>query len=235
MAAEKETEETKGTRKDTRLRVLESACLVFAEKGFHDATVHEICDRAGANIAAVNYYFRDKESLYREAWEYAAEAAREEYGVRSDVSSDLPPEEQLYQLVLARLQCIFDDGLAGCFPRLMARELLKPSPALEDIVMRVLHPLMHGIADLIAKLLGPGATDHQIHGCTISVVAQFAHVNFTRPIREVMRRLREEKHQGHEHPTLEQMARHMTDFSLAGIRYYREQNAKRRPNDDPSG
>lgn len=234
MAAEKETEDTKGTRKDTRLRVLESACLVFAEKGFHDATVHDICERAGANIAAVNYYFRDKESLYGEAWRHAREAAREKYGMPGDLSRDLSPEEQLYQLILTRLQCITDDGLAGCFPKLMARELLKPSPALEDIVMRVLHPLMHGIAGLIAELLGPGATDHQIHGCTISVVAQFAHVNFTRPIREVMRRLREEKHPGHEHPTLEQTARHMTDFSLAGIRYYREQNAKRQPDANSS-
>jgi len=49
---------------DTEQRLLEAAGQVFAEKGFRAATVREICQRAEANIAAVNYYFRDKQQLY---------------------------------------------------------------------------------------------------------------------------------------------------------------------------
>ena len=215
------------SRKDTRLRVLGSACTVFAEKGFHDATVHDICDRAEANIAAVNYYFRDKESLYNEAWRYAMQVANEEYGLFGNVPHDLPPEEQLYQIILTRLRCIHDEGLAGCFAKLLARELLKPTPALEQIVLQVLHPQMHRLGDLVTKLIGLGVTPRQIRGCTMSIIAQFAHTNFSRPIREVMHRLHEQEEPAHEHPPLEDLARHMTDFSLAGIRHYREQNEKR--------
>jgi AcrR family transcriptional regulator len=51
----------------TRGQLLKSACKVFAEKGYREATIAEICEKAGANIAAVNYYFRDKESLGRRA------------------------------------------------------------------------------------------------------------------------------------------------------------------------
>src|SRR5713101_107359 len=51
----------------TQGRVLEAAGQVFADKGFEGATVREICQKAGVNIAAVNYYFRDKERLYIEA------------------------------------------------------------------------------------------------------------------------------------------------------------------------
>lgn len=214
-------------QRDTRQRVLESACEVFAEKGFHDATVHEICDHAEANIAAVNYYFRDKESLYNEAWRYAMQVANGKYGLPGNVLKDVPPEEQLYQIILARLRCIHDEGLAGCFPKLLARELLKPTPALEQIVLQVLHPRMHRLGDLVTELLGSGATPRQIRRCTMSIVAQFAHTNFSRPIREVMHRLHEQQEPGHKHPPLEDLARHMTDFSLAGIRHYREQNEKR--------
>ncbi len=57
---------------DPRRRLLEAAGEVFAEKGFEGATVRDICKRAKVNIAAINYYFRDKERLYIEAVKQAA-------------------------------------------------------------------------------------------------------------------------------------------------------------------
>src|SRR3954451_22724831 len=41
----------------TRQRLLEVAGEVFAEQGFKNATVREICKRAEANVAAINYHF----------------------------------------------------------------------------------------------------------------------------------------------------------------------------------
>ena len=49
---------------ETRRQLLEAAGAVFAEAGYRDATVREICRRAHANIAAINYHFGDKEKLY---------------------------------------------------------------------------------------------------------------------------------------------------------------------------
>ena len=46
---------------DTEMRVLEAAGEVFADLGYRAATVRQICEKAGANIAAVNYYYGDKE------------------------------------------------------------------------------------------------------------------------------------------------------------------------------
>src|SRR3954454_7966696 len=49
--------------RDTRQRVLSAALEVFAQRGYHAATVEEIADRAGLTKGAVYYWFRDKEDL----------------------------------------------------------------------------------------------------------------------------------------------------------------------------
>ena len=51
---------------ETKARLLEAAGEEFADKGFELARVRAICDRAEANLAAINYHFGDKEHLYLE-------------------------------------------------------------------------------------------------------------------------------------------------------------------------
>jgi AcrR family transcriptional regulator len=67
--------------RDTKERVLSAALEVFAERGYHAATVEEIAERAGMTKGAVYYWFRDKEDLasdlQREVWiTIATEAQR---------------------------------------------------------------------------------------------------------------------------------------------------------------
>ena len=62
----------------TRERLLEAAGEVFAEQGYRKATIREIVRRAGANLNAVNYHFRDKAGLYQAVFEYAHGTVRDE-------------------------------------------------------------------------------------------------------------------------------------------------------------
>ena len=52
-------------------RILHVAIEVFAEHGFRDTTIREICKRANVNVASINYYFRSKEALYTQALSFA--------------------------------------------------------------------------------------------------------------------------------------------------------------------
>src|ERR1700761_3644984 len=78
---------------ETRRRWLAAAGEVFAERGFHSATIKEITDRAGASLASVNYHFSDKAELY------AALMRR----IESDVAELIPPDELLVGTPAERL------------------------------------------------------------------------------------------------------------------------------------
>ncbi len=94
----------------TRKSLLDAASEVFAEKGYRDATIAEICEKAGANIAAVNYHFRDKETLYKEAWRYSFSESVKAHPPDGGVSDTAPPEERLRCQVTALLRRIADQN-----------------------------------------------------------------------------------------------------------------------------
>ena len=64
---------------ETRNRLIEAAGEVFAEQGFRNATVRDICDRAGANLASVNYHFQSKEQLYATVLRHAHGCSVDQY------------------------------------------------------------------------------------------------------------------------------------------------------------
>ena len=64
------------SRSDTRERLLRVACRRFADFGYQETRIQDVCRLAGANIAAVNYHFGGKEGLYRAVWDHALEQTR---------------------------------------------------------------------------------------------------------------------------------------------------------------
>lgn len=65
----------------TRDRIMDAALAVFADQGYHRASIEEIATRAGLTKGAVYYWFTDKDDLARDLqrglWsEVALEAAR---------------------------------------------------------------------------------------------------------------------------------------------------------------
>ena len=85
--------------KKTREKLLKSTSEVFAKKSYWNATIAEICRKAGSHVAAVNYHFESKEALYMAVWNKAFDQATRAYLLDGGISPEAPAEEHLRTLM----------------------------------------------------------------------------------------------------------------------------------------
>lgn len=159
----------------TRDRVLEAAGSLFAEKGFEGATIRDICEAAGANVASVNYHFRDKETLYAEAVERALRARTELAPLDGGLAPDAPADQRLKEFVRAFLKRRFDRASPHWWGRLIARAMRRPRDAVRPAVEKSKRDNWQHLTSIIVVLLGKGADQATVELCASSVFGQVFH------------------------------------------------------------
>lgn len=200
-------------RQNTRAELLEAAGHVFAEKGFDRATGKEICERAGTNTAAVNYYFGGMDGLYG--------------AVLEEANRRLVPLEALSAAIAgktdarAKLQAIIElvaDKLMGPISSswvfaVFSREIVAPSPAIEALIEKQGLPKMRIAKSIVGELMGL-AEDHPAvaRGC-ISVLAPLLLLFLAD--RRVLKRMFPNFGFGRDDAKV--LARHTLQFALAGL------------------
>jgi AcrR family transcriptional regulator len=197
---------------ETRQRLLQAAAEVFAARGFRQATVREICRRAKANVAAVNYHFRDKEGLYTAVLEDAHRRALEKYPLNRPDYEALPVAGRLQAFIQHTVFKLFDNDISAHRFKLMAWEMIEPTAALDTLVANIIRPLEQRLAAIVRELLGPGATAEQVRFCELSIIGQCLHHRHAQP---VIRRLFPDQQYGPEN--LHKLADHITQFSLQAL------------------
>lgn len=204
----------------TRDRILSTACEVFAEMGYHDATIEEICRRAECNIAAINYHFGSKDHLYARVWRRAFDEAIKAYPPEGGLGPEHPPEDRLRGTIYAVVGKAVDTGRIGHAGKLLLREMTNPTDVIEDVKRDAIAPLHRRMNNLMRELLGPDATDQQLLLCQMSVLHQCIAIGmrlFTdRKSPHMQLRMTGDR-------LLEALTEHIWQFSLAGIRAVREE------------
>ena len=210
---------------ETRNRLHAAAGEVFAEQGYRSATVREICQRAGANVAAVNYHFGDKERLYAEVIRDAHRSAMSKYPSDLGLEPGATLEQRLFAFVRSFLFRIFDEGRPAWHGKLIAREIADPTAALNDIVDEGIRPHFMMLRAIVTELLGGGTPDpERLRYCAWSVVGQCLFYFHAQPI---IRRLHPAQTFGP--ADIETLARHITDFSLAAMKCFAPGNPAAAP------
>ena len=201
---------------DTKRRILEAAGRVFAEFGFRRATVRDICGRARVNVAAVNYHFRDKKSLYLATLRHWHEKTFLKYP--SDLAADpsYPPEKRLAAFIRQFVDRILDEGESSLFGKLMAWEFIEPTVGLEVAVEEGIRPAFNLLAGIIKEIVQSEEAEWAIRLCCVSIVGQCLYFLYGRP---VIRRL----FPGEESRMFDKelIADHIIRFSMNGVKAVR--------------
>jgi AcrR family transcriptional regulator len=198
----------------TRQRLLEAATRLFADRGFTYVTVRTICRDARANVAAVNYHFRDKMGLYREVLEDAARIVTDMTAEAARAGEGLPPEERFREYIRIHVRHMFKAGPRNRLQQLMHRELQEPTAMLTSIIDRVWKPRFEYLGSIIADLLSLPPDDPRVIRSTLSIHAQIvlfkpnpAHDRMGRSVKRIF--------------VPDDVANHIVAFSLAGLEAYR--------------
>lgn len=152
---------------ETRQRILDAALKAFGEASFTTATTRRISEEAGVSLPTLQYYFGDKEGLYRACAETIVEhyrshtkvAAAEAAGALGDDCSAKTARAQLKAVIRALAGFLVGSTEAQRWAQFVARELRDPGPAFEILYDRLWRPGVELTARLIARILGSPASD----------------------------------------------------------------------------
>lgn len=198
--------------KDTREKLIEAALEVFAEQGYQNSTVQQIVERAGTNIAAINYHFGDKASFYGHVVSHAL--SQTPCGEITKFEENLTPEQQLRAFIKLFVRNATGLNSQPSFlDSVHMQEMMNPSPVLDQIVENFIKPNHIRLRTIVTALLPKDASEQQIRHHSFSVIGQCLHYKFARP---VMQRLYDDIEFTSEYA--DELANHIADVSLAGIR-----------------
>ena len=201
------------TEPSTKQRLLEVAAEVYAEKGYRNVRVREICERAGANIAAVNYHFGDKQQLYDEVLRYAFFNVAGDDPTKLDLGGEgADPPERLRGFIRMMVGQFLMEGRSALYTKLVARELVDPTHALDRVIEEGMRPQIDALFPIIRDLLGNRADEQLVRRCTGSILAQCIFYYFGR---QVILQIPLEEKLGPEQ--IDALTDHVTRFSLAAL------------------
>ncbi len=208
----------------TQERLLIAACQIFAEKGYQETTIAEICKAAHTNIASVNYHFQDKENLYLQAWRYAFQQDLQRYPSDGAVAEHASTEERLAGRIRSLIARISDPN--SYFFAIVYKEMAVQTGLLDKIMEHEINPERLAMMALIGQLLGDNASQQQIQFCHASIIGQcfqllqVKHLKINDSTRRYVMDLKDAA----------LFAEHVVHFSLAAIKNFSQQNQAMREN-----
>ena len=197
----------------TRQRLLETAGQVFAEKGFDRATGKEICERAGTNTAAVNYYFGGMDGLYAAVLHEAHSRFVTLDALSAAVAGKADARAKLEAILGLIIRTLTGPLVSSWALRVLGREIIAPSSALDVLREKEFLPKTRILRAIVGELMGlPEEHPAVARGCVSVMAPCFMLLLFDR--RTLKRAFPTLGVAPEDAPAL---VRHLVQFALAGL------------------
>jgi AcrR family transcriptional regulator len=170
---------------DARERVLNAGLRLFAAKGFAKTSTREIALAAGANVAAISYYFGDKAGLYRAVFAEPATAVNDEAAPKAAEAISL--HASLESFFSGFLQPLKQGELAQQRARLQLREMLQPSGLWSEQPDHRVRPAHKALLALICRELKVAEPDDEIHRLAFALIGMALQMLVSRELIEAVR------------------------------------------------
>lgn len=129
-----------------QVQLLDSAELLFSQKGFDGTSVRDIAEAAGINTAMISYYFGSKEKLMEEIFERKSLNIKEkvDHLLKDD---SLDPLEKMYSLVDMYIEGILQRKTFHLI--LLTEQIINQNPSIIQLVDKMKTKNSEYINDLI--------------------------------------------------------------------------------------
>ena len=201
---------------NTKERLLETSEKLFADKGYNGVTIRDITRSAECNVAAVNYYFGNKENLYFDV--IRQRIIPKMTDLRTQIDDFLAGYEKItLETVIRALVMVFlkNNILTKpdeVFHRLVNSEGLFSAKAKEIIVNDALVPFYDNLMDLFRPYFPPEMSESKIKLHFLSILAMIFY--FSHSPLSVTRFTR----QDYDDHFKNQLIEHMVAFALHGLK-----------------
>jgi AcrR family transcriptional regulator len=147
---------------ETRQRILDAALKAFGEAPFKTVTTRQISEEADVSLPTLQYYFGDKEGLYRACAESlvdryrshtAAAAAKANEALRDGCTPETA-RSHLKAVIGALAELLVGSSEVRRWAQFVGRELRDPGPAFDILYEKLWRPGVETTARLIARIRG---------------------------------------------------------------------------------
>jgi AcrR family transcriptional regulator len=142
---------------DTRVRILDAAETLFADKGLESTSMRALTTLAQVNLAAVNYHFGSKEGLIVAVYARRLGPVNQERLAQLDAlerKGKATVEEILLAYVAPVMRLIHDQNRGGeIFMRLLGRALYEPGAFLAQLFREEMEPVLNRFTTALQRCL----------------------------------------------------------------------------------
>ncbi|MDO4328545.1 MAG: TetR/AcrR family transcriptional regulator [Lachnospiraceae bacterium] len=199
---------------ETKTKILSAAASVFAEHGYRHGTIRQIAKKADVNVAAVNYYFGNKDNLYQEVLKSWTEEIFKKYPGASEQEQAMTVEDQLFYQIHQILSKLFDEEQMPWFGVLFVRMFtLESTDQFGELAESFYKPSVQRIVAIVRKLADKHADEKLLYFMATDIIGQCV---FYYSNRRMLECVLPEK--GSTMINVDYLSRKITDFSLAAIK-----------------